>query len=295
MKNYLPNILVTGANGQLARSLLERGQNQPVNLIMCHREQLNILNKIDIEQKIQRHRPDLIINTAAYTAVDEAERNEQQAMEVNHQGAQNIALLCKAYRIPLFHLSTDYVFDGKQTIPYTETHPVNPINVYGVSKYLGEEAVRKTLPNHIILRVSGLFGKYGHNFLKTILRLAQEKNELGIVADQITCPTDTNDIADAIFTMINNLKTYGTFHFCSTPPLSWHAFAQVILETVQAKKEVTVKHVLAISSADYASKAKRPCYSVLDCQKISDVYGIKQPAWEKGLREAVTFLLEIEK
>lgn len=272
MKNYLPNILITGGNGQLAQALKHHTLASHFHLTMCTRDELDITNPLSIDDVIRKIKPSIIINTAAYTAVDLAEKEHQLAMLINHMGAKNLAIASDKYHIPLMHLSTDYVFDGKSSTAYQEDDMINPINMYGLSKHKGEHAIREYCPKHIILRVSGIYSQYGKNFVKTIQTLAQIKNELRIVADQITCPTHANDIAQAIFTMATHLKKFGTYHFCSDEPISWYQFATHIT------KAATIH---GISSEEHQSIAKRPAYSVLNCRKIATDYGIKQPSWRK--------------
>lgn len=272
MKNYLPKILITGGNGQLAQALQHHPNAANFHTTICTRHELDITNPLSIDSIIRENKPNIIVNTAAYTAVDRAEEEQQLAMLVNHTGAKNLAIAGDKYHIPLIHLSTDYVFDGQSSTAYQEDDTVNPINTYGLSKYKGEQAIREYCPKHVILRVSGIYSQYGNNFVKTVHTLAQTKNELRIVTDQITCPTHANDIAQAIFTMAKNLKKFGTYHFCSNEPISWHDFAKHLTNAT------TIRPVL---SSEYQSAAKRPAYSVLNCRKIATDYGIKQPSWRK--------------
>jgi dTDP-4-dehydrorhamnose reductase len=181
-----------------------------------------------IRDAIAHFQPDIIINTAAYTAVNQAEQDTKRALSINYEGVQHLAQRCAQTNTPLIHLSTDYVFAGTQTIPYHENSSPHPINFYGQSKWLGEQAVRDYCTHHIILRISSVFSEYGHNFLKTILRLAQKKNELCIVADQISCPTYAGDIASTLFSMIKQPLVWGTYHYCSHEPVSWYQFAIAI-------------------------------------------------------------------
>ena len=182
-------------------------------------------------------------------------------------GALELAMACAEAQIPLIQLSTDYIFDGNQTSPYTETDPANPLNIYGESKWLGEEAVRQHLPEHIILRVSGVFSEFGSNFLKSILRLAKEKEELRIVTDQITCPTYAGEIASALFSIIDKTPAWGTYHYCSDKPISWYDFARAIVNEAKKHTTISTKKINAIPTTDYPTPAKRPLNAVLDCSK----------------------------
>ena len=219
-----PKILITGSDGQVGSALRAHVAAKNFHLIACNRENMDITNPVSIQQAISQFSPDIIINTAAYTAVDKAETHIEEVMQVNHIGTEHLAIACKRNNIPLIHLSTDYVFDGSNTLPYRENDTANPINVYGKSKWLGEQSIREHCEQHIILRVSGVFSEYGNNFMKTILRLANERKELNIIADQITCPTYASHIANVIYSLIPNLHTWGTYHYCDAPAVSWHEF-----------------------------------------------------------------------
>lgn len=282
MKNYFPKLLITGGMGQLANALFHHSDAKSFKIIACSREQLDICNQQTIAAALKEFSPDIIINTAAYTAVDKAEQERNRASVVNFLGAKNLAMACQEHHIPLIHLSTDYIFDGVNTSPYTEKHSANPINFYGETKWLGEEMVRKYCEQHIILRVSGVFSEYGNNFLKTILRLTQEKNKLRVVSDQITCPTYAGDIASAIFEIAKQFRNPGTYHFASQAPTSWHGFATAIIEAAKLQHEIE-----AISTAEYPTAAQRPTHSVLDCQKIAETFGIFQPSWRDGIKKAI--------
>lgn len=273
MNNSLPKILITGGNGQLGRSLSLHTRAREFQVVSCARQDLDITSLTSIKNAIAKFEPQIIINTAAYTAVDKAEQEIDLANSSNHLGAENLACICEEYQMPLIHLSTDYVFDGTKKAAYKEDDVVNPINQYGKSKWLGEQAVSKQCKQHIILRVSGIFSEHGNNFFNTMLRLAQSKTNIRVVDDQVTCPTYASDIADTIFTIVKNPGHWGIYHYCSTPEVSWHQFAEAILN-----HEVT-----AITTAEYKTAAKRPPYSVLDCTKIKTVFGIKQPSWQQAI------------
>ena len=268
-------ILIAGGNGQLAQSLLHHQDASSFHLIPLTRKNLDITNQQSIEKVIQIHMPDWMINTAAYTAVDQAEIEIEKAHQVNHHGANYIAKACEKHDIPLLHISTDYVFDGLSNAPYSEEDAVNPLNIYGKSKWLGEEAIRQSHPKHIILRVSSIFSAFGQNFFKTMLHLKRSKKTIQVVADQITCPTFAGDIAKAIFTIISSPSIFGTYHFASTEFVSWHQFAEAILN----------QKVVAASSHNMMHLAKRPSFSALDCRKIQSTFGIKQPSWHKALTQ----------
>ena len=284
MSNSSHKILITGGNGQLALALRHHPQAHLFHVISCARDTLDITDNASIKHAIDKHTPDIIINTAAYTAVDKAEQEEELALRANHVGAQNIAVACKKNQIPLIHISTDYVFDGIKNAPYVEDDATNPLNVYGKSKLLGEQAIREQHDQHIILRVSGVFGEYGNNFMKTMVKLAREKKELRVVADQFTCPTSARDIASAIYTIAKNPAHWGTYHYCSADPVSWHDFAVAVITEAETHYPVLVECIKGITTAEYPTAAKRPAYSVLDCTKIGINFGVYQPSWMVALK-----------
>jgi dTDP-4-dehydrorhamnose reductase len=292
---FKPRLLITGGKGQVASAILNHALSCDYQLIFLSHEELDISHPEALMQIIQIHQPEFIINTAAYTKVDQAEVHQAECFKANHEGVKQLAIACKENNIPLIHLSTDYIFDGHSTQSYTENHPANPLQIYGQSKWLGEEAIRQTCKQFIILRVSGIFSEYGQNFVKTMLRLAKEKPVLTIVSDQFTCPTYAGDIADVIFKLINNYTSAAAFadtlHFCTGPAISWYEFANEILyyrrhcekRFLQRSNPVTAP----ISTADYPTLAKRPLYSVLNCEKIKNNYGIIIPDWTIGLKRTV--------
>lgn len=278
MTNSSPNVLITGSRGQLGQALQYDHGEREFQFILCPRDELDITQPESIIAAIKRHQPIAIINTAAYTAVDRAESEAPTAELINHLGAKNLAIACEQFQTRLIHLSTDYVFNGNTSSPYLESDEVNPINVYGETKWRGEEAIRQHCELHIILRVSGVFSEFGTNFFKTMLRLGKEKKTLQIVADQFTCPTAASDIAHALQRILQQPQHSGTYHFCSNPVISWFEFAKYILD--QAKKNnisLTVDEILPITTAQYPTAAKRPPFSALNCTKIKNRFGIESP------------------
>ena len=292
MNSYLPKILITGGNGQLAHALDQQIFAENFELFLCSRDEMDITDMSSVTQAIEQFSPDIIINTAAYTAVDKAEQETEIALKVNHFGAKNVAIACQNKMIPLIHISTDYVFDGQKKTPYLENDAVNPINLYGKSKWLGEESVRENCEQHIILRVSGVFSEYGNNFFKTILRLAQERKSLRIVADQITCPTDASDIARVIFILATQKNKWGTYHFCSNQPISWHQFAVNIVNAARKYSALNVEEITAIPTSDYPTPAKRPPYSVLNCDKIKTSFAITPMPLDASIARVAAALLQ---
>ena len=284
MKTYFHKLLITGGHGQMAKAIKAHPLALPFDLTLPSHQAMDITNESSLQQAIDHVKPDCIINTAAYTAVDKAESERELALAVNQIGAQKLALACHKNNIPLIQLSTDYVFSGEKKTPYEEDDVIHPINVYGESKYLGEEAIRTHCADHLILRVSGVFSEFGQNFLKTILRLARERDELNIVSDQITSPTYAGDIAGVLFTMLQQNKFIpGTYHYCSQDAISWYEFAGMIVNTAKKRTSIKTKNIHPINANEYKTAAKRPPYSVLDCRKIKTIFDITQPAVLDGI------------
>jgi dTDP-4-dehydrorhamnose reductase len=234
---------------------------------------------------ITRTRPAVVVNAAAYTAVDRAEAEPARCFAVNRDGAGVVADACARARVPLIHVSTDYVFDGTQAEPYREYDAPSPINVYGASKAAGEALVRAATRRHVILRTAWVFGPDGRNFLRTVQRLAEAGRPLRIVADQLGCPTPAAALAEAIAAMAGRIITgdgaWGIFHLAGTPPTSWHGFAQAIVAAIRPGHPAPP--VLPITTADYPTAARRPAQSMLACRRILASYGIDQPDWRRAL------------
>jgi len=287
-------ILVIGNKGMLGRDLQSRLQNAGYILKGLDIDELDITRSGHILPLFEPFGPNLVINCAAYTAVDKAESEPELAFAVNKDGPANLADACKKLKIPLIHISTDYVFDGNAKRPYREDDPVDPLGVYGESKWEGEESVRSRLKEHLIVRTSWLYGIHGTNFVKTILRLAREEEELKVVADQEGCPTWTGDLSDAIVAMADPLSKdrsgtlWGTYHFCGSGTASWYDFARAIVQQALKRESLRALHLTPIATADYPTPAKRPKWSVLDCTKIERVFGIRPKQWREGL----TLMLE---
>jgi dTDP-4-dehydrorhamnose reductase len=276
-------LVVTGANGQVGWELTRRAAGHQVAALDL--AELDITDARAVHDALVKHDAEAVINAAAYTAVDKAEQEPELAFAVNRDGPANLASSCADLGIPLLHISTDYVFDGNQTAPYREDDPVAPLGVYGLSKWAGEEAVRLTLPKHIVLRVSWVFGVHGHNFVKTILRLAGEREELRVVADQRGCPTFAGDIAEVLLALVDRSgdAPWGTYHYCGTPATTWHGFAQAIVKSACIRGPIRAKNIIPITTAEYPTPAKRPVNSVLDCSRLHKSFGIAPGPWETGL------------
>ena len=280
--------LIFGANGQLGQVLCRQLQNI-ADVCGLHSAQFNIVDSAKVFQAAQTFMPDVIINAAAYTAVDKAEYERDLCFQVNISGAENIAKAAQQVGAKIIHFSSDYVFDGRQREPYTETSPTAPLNVYGQSKLLSEQAVSQACSRHFIVRTSWLFGATGHNFVKSILRHAQQTSTLRVVTDQIGSPTWVNDLANIVMALANsneNTVDYGIYHFSGSPAMSWYDFAQTIINEATSLKWLPEKpKILPILSADYPSTAARPAYSVLANHKIQAALKHTPCDWRKGLRE----------
>lgn len=280
-------ILITGANGQVGQDFLHYAKNKCTVFSFTH-QALTITNKKNVHELIQQIHPDIVINAAAYTQVDLAETNKEEAFLVNATGIQHIASICASLLIPVIHLSTDYVFDGAQKIPYLETAPTHPLNIYGESKLLGEQHLQATHTQHIILRTSGVFSSHKINFVKKMLILGQQKTTLSIVNNQFFCPTATLDIAKTLYTLSEKIGSptfsdWGIYHYCSKECVSWFDFATAIFNEAKNYPNRILKELIPISSEAYPTPAKRPAYSALNCEKIINHFAIEQPSWQTSL------------
>ncbi len=286
-------ILIIGRHGQVASALDARGFGLLPHVALDH-EVANLTDAEALTRAFVTHRPRLVINAAAYTAVDKAEGEPDLAFAVNRDGPAHLARLCAAAGIPLIHLSTDYVFDGAKRGPYVEDDPVAPLNVYGASKAAGEAAIRAELPEHVILRTSWVYSSTGNNFVKTMLRLAESRDRLTVVDDQYGSPTCAKDISDAIITVVGQLlggrASYGTYHLAGSGTTSWAGFASAIFARA-APHGIRPPEILPIPTKDYPTPAKRPVNSLLDCTLIERHYGISLPAWQVSLDRCLNEIL----
>ena len=283
------NVLVIGIGGQVARSLAERARrNDRFHVRFVGRPDIDLEVVGSAERAIAEMRTDIVINAAAYTAVDQAEEEPEQAFRINAEAAGEIAAAAAQSGAPVIHLSTDFVFDGRAFEPYREDDPTAPLSVYGRSKLAGEERVRSANPRHLILRTSWVHSPFGRNFVKTMLRLAEEKDEIAIVADQFGSPTSALDIADAIFAILEPARegSTGTFHFAGRGTASWADVAEEILRaSVEGRTQNA--QVRRITTKDYPTRAVRPAYSVLDCGLFEITFGIRVRDWQLGVHEVV--------
>lgn len=289
-------ILVTGANGQVGWELARRGEQRGLLVEALDHQALDITDLQAVEKKVCGQTWAFVVNCAAYTAVDRAESEPELALAVNRNGPAHLAAACGKARLPLIHISTDYVFDGKKDGPYRETDPVSPLGVYGRSKAEGEREVRSRLREHIILRTSWVYGVHGHNFVKTILRLGQERRVLRVVNDQQGCPTNAADLADVILAIAGqgDRNPWGTYHYSGKGVTTWHGFAAAIFAEARKYTSLLVERVEPISTAQYPTPAKRPANSVLDCSLFTGAFGIEPRPWRESLVEVMRGLFSPE-
>jgi dTDP-4-dehydrorhamnose reductase len=290
----MATVLLFGAHGQLGTELREEAARRGIDLHAANRADTDIADAEAVRRVIEAAIPAVVVNAAAYTKVDRAETESELAFRANALGPKVLAELCAARALPLLHVSTDFVFDGKKPSAYVETDPVAPLGVYGRSKAEGETAIRAVLERHIILRTSWVYGIYGANFLKTVLRLASERNELRIVADQRGCPTGTADLAEAILTIAALIARgdarWGLYHFAGQGATTWHGFAEEIVR-IQAPFTGRRPAVIPITTAEYPTPAIRPANSALDSGRFAATFGIKAKHWRDRTREVATALL----
>jgi dTDP-4-dehydrorhamnose reductase len=288
-------IVVTGCKGQVVSSLIERAAGR-VEIVGLGRPDLDLKDRASVSRGLESAKGDVIVNAAAYTAVDKAEQESDEAMLVNADGAGFVAAAAAALNAPLIHLSTDYVFDGELPRPYVETDATGPTGVYGRSKLEGEARARTAQPNGVILRTAWVYSPFGANFVRTMLRLGEAREEVGVVADQLGNPTSAIDIADAVLTIAARLRSdpapelRGVFHVTGGGEASWADFAEAIFACAErcGRKPVRVKR---ITTADYPTPAKRPANSRLDCSKLARLYGVALPDWRPSLEACVARLL----
>ncbi len=279
-------ILVIGAKGQLATALAGTMPPPGCALSCIGRPRAELTAPKTIERLLSELRPRIVVNAAAYTSVDRAERDADAAFAVNARGVAQLAALCAERATPLIHISTDYVFDGRKSEPYREDDPVCPLNAYGASKLAGEDAIRACHPHHVIIRTSWLYGATGVNFFTTMLRLARERDEVAVVDDQRGAPTYACDLAEAVMVAARAVlagdAAPSTYHVSSAGETSWHGFAAEIFARTAAHGMRTPR-LRAISSAEYGAAAPRPAYSVLDTRKFSQHFNHAAPHWREGL------------
>lgn len=291
-------VLVTGAQGQVGYELLQRAP-RGFNVIGYNSRELDISDRAQVQEVLTRVKPQLLINAAAYTAVDKAESEVERAYKVNRDGVTHLALAAEEQGIPLLHISTDYVFSGDKDSAYKPDDATAPSGVYGLSKLAGEQQLQQHCSRHVILRTSWVFGAHGNNFVKTMLRLGGDRDELAVVADQRGCPTSAGSIADALWTLATIFQRdgalkWGLYHYCGAPACTWHDFADEIFSQALAlgllEKRPRLK---AITTAEYPTPAKRPASSVLDCQTLEQVHGLVPRSWAGELQRVLKQLEKV--
>jgi dTDP-4-dehydrorhamnose reductase len=289
-------ILVTGREGQLARSLVERGALGGHDIVTLGRPEFDLAGDPDaIVAALEDRRPDAVVSAAAYTAVDKAESERELAFAVNERGARSVARAAHAIGAPLVHLSTDYVFDGSKSSPYVEADPTGPLGVYGASKLAGEHAVLAEHANSAILRTAWVYSPFGTNFVRTMLRLAADRDEVKVVADQRGNPTSALDIADGVISVAANLahggkaEQRGIFHMTAAGEASWAEFAAAVF-ALSAEAGGPCASVRPITTTDYPTPARRPANSRLDSTLLEQRHGVRLPDWRNSLRDVVSRL-----
>ena len=287
-------ILDLGSNGQLGQCLNDQLSNKEYDVVYTTRDQIDITNFKGTRDKIVDISPDIIINSTAYTAVDSAENQQEVADVVNHLAVSNLANICSKLNCWLIHVSTDYVFDGSSKVPYREDDQTSPQGVYGKTKLKGELAIQSSGCRYLIFRTAWVFSEYGSNFLKTMLRLGNERDEINVVNDQIGSPTYAQDIAKTIVFAVCSLETSeltsGLYHYCGDQSCSWYGFAKAIFKEAELLHINTPNVVHAIKTSAYPTPASRPAFSVLDCSRIKNVFGVIPSDWREGIREVLKVL-----
>jgi dTDP-4-dehydrorhamnose reductase len=290
-------LVVTGREGQVVRSLVECAVNSPFQVVPLGRPELDLSGpEAEIITAIETAQPDVVVSAAGYTLVDKAEAEPDRAFAINEHGVRALAWAANGLAVPLIHLSTDYVFDGAKDAPYTEEDPPHPTGVYGASKLAGEQAAMADHQDCAILRTAWVYSPFGANFVKTMLRLAGSRDEVGVVADQRGNPTSALDIADAILAIARNLRTgadaqyRGVFHMTAAGDASWAELAQAVF-SASAEAGGPTARVRSITTADYATAARRPANSRLDCGKLERAHGVRLPEWRASLPPIVSRLV----
>ncbi len=280
----MKSILVTGAKGQLGNSILELSKLQEgTKFLFTDQDELDITKGDEVKSFFALHKPDYCINCAAYTAVDKAELESALAFKINSEGVKNLVEACMEQGTVFIQISTDFIFDGKKSVPYLETDTPNPISIYGKSKYDAERIVEELMEKYFIIRTSWVYSEYGQNFVKTMIRLAKERDSLSIIDDQVGTPTYATDLAAVILQIINEgHKEYGIYNYSGEGIASWYDFAIAIFE----EKHMDIE-VIPIPSEAYPTDAKRPSFSVLNKKKIRTNLGISIPHWRKSLRSCL--------
>ena len=289
-------LLVTGAKGQVGIELCTKAHILHYDVIELDLPELDITDADAVFESVTQSQPDIVINAAAYTEVDMAEMHKERAFAVNRDGVEYLARTADHIGIPFLHISTDFVYDGNTSTPYTEEVEVCPLSVYGKSKAAGEAVVRERIRQYVILRTSWVYSTHGTNFVKTMLQLGDARREIRVVADQYGSPTSASDIADTIITVIDRIDSkgeipWGTYHYCGGGITTWHGFAREIFALAYRRVDMIPPDVVPIPTTDYRTPARRPMYSVLNCTKIEQTFELKRPLWQLSLAKVIDKLL----
>jgi dTDP-4-dehydrorhamnose reductase len=281
-------VLVTGREGQLAQSLAEKAAEFPeFDLVCTARAEADLSSSGSVAGAIFAIRPDLVINAGAYTAVDKAEEEPALAFRINDEGAGEAAAAARKVGAPIIQLSTDYVFDGQASQPYAEDAPTDPQSVYGRSKLAGERAVRAANPDHLILRTAWVYSPFGHNFVRTMVAAARDRDELKVVNDQHGCPTSALDLADALLSIARHREGFGeTWHLAGSGSASWYDLASEVMADCR-RLGMPAAAVRPVVTADWPTRAARPAYAVLDCSKAERDLGLRLPEWRASVARTV--------
>lgn len=282
--NNSRKILITGANGQLGKCLQDISKDYPDwQFVFTTKDELDIQNESVVADFFEKNEFSHCINCAAYTNVENAEKESEKAFSINAEAVKNLAEICKKFDVVLFHISTDYVFDGEKSVPYVEEDKANPINVYGASKLKGEEYVQQNWKKHFIFRTSWLYSQYGHNFYKTILRYANEGKPLTITTEQTGTPTNANDLAEALMkTITQDNRNFGVYHFSNAGETTWYGFAKAILENTEKLDTTNLA-----KTNHYRTFARRPKFSVLSNEKVLKYLSVNQKDWQLSLQSLI--------
>lgn len=289
-------LMITGASGQLGSALSSLVKKRSLPLFEGDLPHLDITDRSSLEKAIDAFRPDIIVNAAAYTQVDQAEVEVEKAFSINRDGPALLADICKESGASLIHISTDYVFDGAKGRPYLESDPVSPLGVYGKSKEAGENEIRKRLQAHVIIRTSWLYGIHGGNFVKTMMKLGKERESIRVVMDQQGSPTCAEDLAEVIFRVAMKIclsgAAWGTYHYCNAGVISWYEFARKIIAISESYGAfMKAQEILPIPTSEYPTRAARPLFSALNCDQIRSHFDIEQIPWEISLDRTIRHLL----
>ena len=280
----MTTVLVTGKDGQLAKCLKKlESAYYDIDFIFKSKSELDITDYTQLVDFFDKNNIDWCVNCAAYTNVDLAENEKEKAFLINEKGVENLSIFCNENNVKLVHISTDFVFDGKSRIPYSENSIPNPMSVYGISKLKGEQKIKEIITEYFIIRTSWLYSEHTNNFLKTMLRLSKTRDEIKVVNDQFGSPTYAGDLAEIIAHIIkNNIDKFGLYHYCNKGQTSWYDFAKEIFNLSGSGIEIN-----PISSAQYKSTAIRPSYSVLDTSKLETILGLKISNWKTSLNKVI--------